>query len=138
MLTKLKEFLASFAPAQHPSNADIEREEARLDAERQSILNHAYGIVSRGNRAAGLAHIEEYITAASADVTEGIWFFNAMTRWEHSDAALAFGRDLIGRLLRAGMVPDAHKVLLQCEHLDARFLPRPEDQIPLAAAPTQP
>jgi len=137
MLNKLKEFLVSFAPAQQPSNADVELEEARLDAERRRILNHAYGIVSRGNRAAGLAHIEDYI-AAAADVAEGIWFFNEMTRWEHSDAALAFGRDLIGRLLRAGMVPDAHKVLLQCEHLDARFLPRPEDQIPLAAASTQP
>lgn len=138
MLNKLKEFLASFGPTQHPSDADIEQDEARLDAERQSALNHAYGFVSRGNRAAGLAHIEAYLAAASPDGAEGIWFFNAMTRWEHPDAALAFGRDLIGRLLRAGMVPDARKVLSQCEHLDARFLPRPEDQIPLATSSTQP
>ena len=52
---------------------------------------------------------------------------------EHPEAALAFGRDLIGKLLRAGFQAEARKVFLRCQRLDERFLPRPEDQIPLAA-----
>ncbi len=133
-MLKFREFLGFLRPARGPNAAGLEPEQARLQKERQSILNHAYGFISRGNRAAGVRHIEEYLGSETWDAATGIWFFDAMTGWEHPDAALAFGRDLIGRLLLGGFEGEARKVLLQCKLLDDGFLPRPQDQIPLAEA----
>ena len=134
-MLKLKNILGFLTAPRAPSAAELELERARRDSERKGVLSHAYGFISRGNRAGGIHHIESYLESESCHPLEGIWFFNAMTEWEHPDAALAFGQDLIGRLLRAGFEPEARKILLLCKQLDERFLPRPEDQIPLAAAP---
>ena len=135
-MLKLKNILGFLTSPRAPSAAELEVERARLDSERKGVLNHAYGFVSRGNRVGGILHIEKYLESESSHPTAGIWFFKEMLEWEHHDAALAFGRDLIGRLLRAGLPSEARKILLQCKQLDERFLPRPEDQIPLATTST--
>lgn len=132
-MRKLKNLLGLLTSPRAPSTEELELERARLDAERNGVLNHAYGFISRGNRAGGIRHIESYLESESSHPVEAVWFFNAMTEWEHPDAALAFGRELIGRLLREGFPTEARKILLRCKALDERFLPRPEDQIPLAA-----
>ena len=137
-MLKLENILSLFRLNRAPSEERLREDQELLDKERQGVLNHAYGFVSRGNRAAGIRHIEQYLEEGSWDAAAGIWFFDAMTEWEHPDAALAFGRDLIGRLLRGGYGPEARKVLLRCRSLDDRFLPRPEDQIPLSAETTRP
>ena len=136
-MLKLKNILDFLTSPRAPSAAELELERTRLDSERKGVLSHAYGFISRGNRAGGIHHIEKYLEESEGrHPTAGIWFFKEMTEWDHPDAALAFGRDLIGRLLRAGFAPEARKILLQCKQLDERFLPRPEDQIPLATTPT--
>ena len=132
-MLKLTNILGFLRPAREPSPEDLEAERARLEQEQRRVLNHAYGFISRGNRAGGIRHIQQYLETVASDATTGIWFFNAMTEWEHPEAALAFGRELIGQLLKAGYQLEARKILLQCKHLDGAFLPRPEDQIPLAA-----
>ena len=132
-MLKFKNILGLLTSSRVPSAEELELERTRLDNERKAVLNHAYGFISRGNRAGGIRHIESYLESESIQPTTGIWFFNAMREWEHPDAALAFGRELIGKLLRAGHTAEARKILLQCKALDQRFLPRPEDQIPLAA-----
>lgn len=137
LMLKFKNILRSLISSPVPSTEDPELERARLDSERKAVLNHAYGFISRGNRAGGIRHIESYLESEASHPAAGIWFFNAMRDWEHPDAALAFGRELIGRLLRAGHMEEARKILLQCKTLDERFLPRPEDQIPLAATPPE-
>ena len=132
-MLKLNRIFGLLRLAREPSPEELEAERARLENVQRSVLNHAYGFISRGNRAGGIRHIQRYLETEASDTTAGIWFFNAMTEWEHPDAALAFGRELIGQLLRDGFHAEARKILLLCKHLDEGFLPRPEDQIPLAA-----
>ena len=117
---------------------DAEQLDAELTRERTKALNHAYGFVSRGNRAGGLRHIyrwienEIYIDAAYR------WFFEQMLKWESTEAALVFAQTYLSRLLKQRREKEALKLMNRCLFENKRFKPLPEDMgAALAAAERQ-
>jgi hypothetical protein len=77
------------------------RESARVEQERHRVLDHAYGLASRGNVRGALAYLERYIETEVAEperLAVRAWVFNEMTRWDNPGPALDFGRDLVARL----------------------------------------
>lgn len=98
-----------------------------LDAERVRTLNHAYGFVSRQNRAGGLQHIYSWLAEDPRPADAWAWFFNEMLRWERSDAALFFGRRYLHRLLLVDEHVAAVKLILRCRLLDETWKPDPVD-----------
>jgi hypothetical protein len=101
---------------------------AVLFKEREKFASHAYGLVSRGNRAGGLAHIQSRIEG-EADWDEAChWFFNEMLKWENTDAALFFAQSYLHRLLQQQDDAQALKLLSQCFHFNPRFRPARDDR----------
>lgn len=96
--------------------------------ERQKIANHAYGFVSRGNRAGGLAHIQSRIDGEVDQDDARHWFFNEMLKWENPDAALFFAQSYLHRLLQQRDDAQALKLLSQCFHFNPRFKPARDDR----------
>ena len=111
-----------------PLAASAVQSRAELIEERQAIISHAYGFVSRGNRAGGLAHIQSQIDR-EYDLDEAShWFFNEMLKWENSDAALFFAQRHLHRLLQQSREAAALKILSQCFHANPKFKPAAEDR----------
>ncbi len=99
-----------------------------LDKERQKVANHAYGFVSRNNRAGGLAHINQWIEKeADADAAYA-WFFREMLTWENNSAALFFAQECLSRLIHDEQEVVALKLAARCVHEDPRWRPRLEDR----------
>lgn len=101
---------------------------------RQGVADHAYALISRGNRDSGFAHIHAFIDNLEYLGTKGDmfeWFFQQMLRWEDKAPALFFARDYLGLLVQAGESTRALKVLSRCLYEDSRFRPRPEDRASL-------
>ena len=96
--------------------------------ERQAVANHAYGFISRGNRAGGLKHVQDHIDRESDVDGAYQWFFDEMMHWEASDAALYFAQPYLSRLLRMDQEAMAVKVLLRCLHRNAQFVPLEQDR----------
>ncbi|MDX1498342.1 MAG: hypothetical protein R3176_00495 [Woeseiaceae bacterium] len=105
---------------------------AGLVRDREKVLGHAYGIVSRGNRAGGLAHVTAWLEAVD-DPAAWDWFIDRMTGWEDPDAGLMLAQKRLGLLLREGRDTAAVKLMLRCRLVDAGFRPLPGDR-PLALA----
>ena len=110
---------------------DLERERHLLN--RTAVLNHAYGIVSRGNREQGLQHIFDVLAEDPYDDAGWAWFFDAMMQWENPEAALAFAQRYVHELLRSGENVKAVKLMMRCRLVNPAFRPLPED-LELAAA----
>ncbi len=109
------------------STADDEKQ-ARLSVlERQAALNHAYALLSRGNREGGFAHLDAHADNTSEPLLTQYDFFNAMLRWDLADVPLFYAQSLLPALLDAGQHAMAMKVLVQCLHRNERFRPRAED-----------
>jgi hypothetical protein len=115
-----------------------EQLDAELTRDRTKALNHAYGFVSRGNRAGGLQYLyrwienEVYIDAAYR------WFFEQMLKWESTEAALVFAQTYLSRLLKQRREIEALKLMNRCLFENKRFKPLPEDMgAALAAAERQ-
>jgi hypothetical protein len=99
-----------------------------LEEERQTVANHAYGFISRGNRAGGFAHIRQWLEKET-DADEACeWFFQEMLKWENTDPALFFAQEYLGRLLRWKMQNEALKLVVRCLHENERWRPRQEDR----------
>jgi len=99
-----------------------------LDKERQKVVNHAYGFISRNNRAGGLAHINQWIAEeADADAAYA-WFFREMLTWENSTAALFFAQEYLSRLIHDEQEVAALKLAARCLHEDPRWKPQLEDR----------
>lgn len=98
-----------------------------LVGERQGVVSHAYGFVSRGNRAGGIAHIQTYIDGEQDQNEACGWFFNEMLKWENSDAALFFAQTYMHRLLLQQNEAAVLKLLSQCLHANVQFRPGAED-----------
>lgn len=113
-------------PAALPATASQSREV--LLGERQGVVSHAYGFVSRGNRAGGLQHIQSHIDGEYDQDEACQWFFNEMLKWENSDAALFFGQSYLHRLLLQQNESAALKLLWQCFHANEQFRPATEDR----------
>lgn len=100
---------------------------------RTAALNHAYAMVSRGNRTGGLEHLFSEINDDPDSDNAWFWYFDRLMRWERNDAALAFAQHYLRHLLRNGDAVGAVKLMMRCRLLNAEFKPMPED-IPQAIA----
>lgn len=114
-----------------PLSASDEQVAADLDAERTRVLNHAYGFVSRDNRAGGLQHVYAWLAEDPLPADGWAWFFNQMLRWERNDAALFFGQRYLHRLLLVDEHVAAVKLIMRCRMLDETWKP---DSVDLEAA----
>jgi hypothetical protein len=95
--------------------------------ERTSALNHAYGFISRDNRAGGFRHIEDWLRKDPDPATAWGWFFDQMMRWEMKYPALLFGQSYLSQLLNDGDDVAAVKVMMRCRLEDPGFLPLADD-----------
>ena len=116
-----------------PAGIDEETERDRQLLHRTAVLNHAYGIVSRGNRAQGLEHIYKTLADDPDDAAGWAWFFENMMRWENPEAALAFAQQYVHELLGYGENVKAVKIMMRCRMVNPAFKPLFED-LELAAA----
>lgn len=116
------------------ASVDQEAERDRHLLDRTIVLNHAYGIVSRGNRAQGLEHIYKALADDANDEAGWAWFFENMLRWENPEAALVFAQQYVHELLGYGETVKAVKVMMRCRILNPAFRPLPEDMELAAAA----
>jgi len=101
---------------------------ADLVKERQRVANHAYGFVSRNNRAGGLAHINQWIDKETDTDAAYAWFFQEMLTWESSTAALFFAQQYLRHLLHGEQEGAALKLAARCLHQDPRWKPQHEDR----------
>ena len=111
--------------------ATDEEVQGNLEAARSTVLGHAYGIISRGNRDKGLDHITEWIADDRDPEAAWAWFFNKMLGWENQEHALFFGQHYIHDLLQYGETIPALKIIMRCRLIDERFKPLMED-VPIA------
>lgn len=107
-----------------PDKADVD---AGLLKERSSVLNHAYGFVSRDNRAGGFKHIESWLQRDPDPESAWPWFFDQMLRWEIKHPALLFGQSYLHVLLNDGDDVTAVKVMMRCRHENDAFVPLADD-----------
>ena len=107
-----------------PDQADVD---ANLLKERTSVLNHAYGFVSRDNRAGGFKHIESWLQRDPDPESAWAWFFDQMLRWEIEYPALVFAQSYLNRLLHDGDDVTAVKVMMRCRHENDAFVPLADD-----------
>lgn len=118
-----------------PAEPDAKQLSEDLEKQRIKVLNHAYGFVSRGNRAGGLQHIHAWLAEDPQPATGWPWFVNQMLRWEVNEAALPFAQQYLGRLLHNGEQVAAMKLLMRCRLVNEAFRPLPEDcELALEAA----
>ena len=114
-------------------------DDARAEAtenQRNAVLGHAYGFISRGNRDGGFKHITDAIDAEIDTVGAWAWYFDSMMRWEQKEHALFFAQRYIHDMLRHGEAIPALKVILRCRLVDEHFRPLRED-IPAAIEAAQ-
>lgn len=116
-----------------PVSIDEEVDRDRHLLKRTMVLNHAYAIISRGNRQQGLEHIYKVLADDPDDEAGWAWFFENMLRWENPEAAFAFAQQYVHELLRYGENVKAVKVMLRCRMINPAFKPLFED-LELAAA----
>jgi len=98
---------------------------------RTAVLNHAYGLISRGNREKGLAHLYRELADDPDSATGWFWYYDRMMRWERNNAGLVFAQQYLHHLLQDGENVAAVKVMLRCRLVNAAFKPLADD-IPLA------
>lgn len=115
-------------PAVAPQSA-LAREvlDAQTLKQRKNALDHAYGIISRGNRAGGFAVLNDYAATEPRRVAVEAWFFHAMLEWNLGDVPLYYAQRLLGDLLDAGEETAAMKVCLRCLQQNPAFRPDLDD-----------
>lgn len=104
---------------------------------RTAVLNHAYGIISRGDREKGLQHIYAALAEDGDEDAGWAWFFKNLLQWENPEAALVFAQRYLHELLRNGETVKAVKLMLRCRCINPAFKPLPEDMEIAAAAAEQ-
>jgi len=114
-----------FTDVDLPEPAEIEEEKRQrgLARKRTQVLNHAYGLVSRGNRDGGLEHIYQWLASDPEPDEAWPWCFEQMLRWEDSYPGLLLAQQYLGRLLEAGEQVGAVKLMLRCRLIDETFRP---------------
>ncbi len=116
--------------AAEPCEEDIREQQLMA---RNAALNHAYGMVSRGNRAGGLEHLYSELDVDPDNAASFAWYFGRIMQWENKDAALVFAQQYLHYLLHDGDNIAAVKVMLRCRLINDAFKPQADD-IPLALA----
>lgn len=105
-----------------------DKEVEQLRKERTVVLNHAYGFISRDNRAGGFKHIRDWIEQDPDPDDAWSWFFDQMMLWEIKDPAQLFAQEYLTRLLHDGDCHKAVKVITRCRHVNESFLPLVDDR----------
>jgi len=98
-----------------------------LEKARTEVLTHAYGFVSRGNRAGGFKHITDWIVKEPDVAATWAWFFDRMMGWEQNEHALFFAQLYIHDMLQHGEKIPALKVIMRCRLVNEQFRPLRED-----------
>ena len=111
-----------------PLEADEQQIDAALTRQRTEVLGHAYGFISRGNRAGGLKHIRDWLDDDPQPDTAWPWFMEQMLRWEIKEPALVFGQQYLRRLLERQDALTAVKLMLRCRLENEAFMPLPDDR----------
>jgi len=109
----------------------IERDEQTIagdiEMSRTFALSHAYGFISRDNRAGGFNHIMDAIKSDPDAAGAWGWYFNRMLGWENKQHALFFGQHHVADMLDHGEDIPALKAIMRCRLIDETFKPFPED-----------
>lgn len=92
-------------------------------SDRKRVLNHAYGLMSRGNRDGGLEHIYASLRDDPDPDAAWRWYLEQMLRWEDPYPGLLLAQQYLGRLLGHRDQVAAVKLMLRCRHIDKRFRP---------------
>jgi hypothetical protein len=100
----------------------------RRVADRRGVLTHAYGFISRDNRAGGMAHVRHALGEESYSDDAWHWYFAEMLKWESKDAALTLGQEYLKQLLHEQRDVEAVKLMSRCLLEDERFRPLPDDR----------
>lgn len=111
-----------------PVQASEEMRDEATERERTRILGHAYALLSRGNRAGGLEHIQTFVNGSASPAEEYRWFFDSMMRWEQPEHGLWFGQRYLSHLLAEGESQAALKLISRCLYVNPAFKPLPEDR----------
>jgi len=111
-----------------PVEPEREAVDENLQRERTGVLNHAYGFISRDNRAGGFEHIRNWLERDPEPDTAWLWFFDQMMRWEMKEPALVFAQTYLSRLLHDGDYFAAVKIMTRCRHVNEAFRPLPDDR----------
>ncbi len=90
-------------------------------------LNHAYGFISRDNRAGGFKHIFEQIEKDPDPVAAWAWYFQHMLAWENQDHALFFAQHYLHDMLHYGERVAAVKLIQRCRLVDESWKPQRDD-----------
>ena len=118
-----------------PVEPDQEVLDANLLQERTGVLNHAYGFISRGNRAGGFKHIRDWLETDPDPDGAWAWFLEQMLAWENPEPAQVYAQTYLSRLLQDRHYTAAVKLMMRCRLLNDAFGPRSEDrEIAIAAA----
>ena len=111
-----------------PAEPDQETLGENLQQERTAVLNHAYGFISRGNRAGGFKHIRDWLQQDPEPDDAWAWFFDQMIRWEIKEPALVFAQTYLTRLLHDKEYVAAVKVMTRCRYANQSFRPLADDR----------
>jgi hypothetical protein len=116
-----------------PEHLRAEEFTAQRALVRDATLNHAYGLISRGNRSAGLEHVYAELARDPDPAGGWYWYFDRLMRWENNTAGLAFAQQYTHELLQNGDCVAAVKVMLRCQRVNPAFKPHADD-LPEAVA----
>ena len=108
--------------------SDQETLDENLLKERTTVLNHAYGFISRDNRAGGLQHIHNWMQRDPEPDSTWQWFFEQMLLWEIKEPALVFAQSYLSRLLQDEEYVMAVKLMMRCRLINEAFKPLPDDK----------
>lgn len=100
---------------------------ARTDSRRTGVLNHAYGMASRGNVSGGVRHLLDDIHGDSDPLVSYRWYFRHIQNWNSPLATSRLGGQFVSFLLDREMGQEAIKVIVMCRHANPAFeLPAPD------------
>jgi len=111
-----------------PLEASEEEVAGDLEKERQKIASHAYGIISRGNREGGFAHIQQWVQSEPDVDAACEWFFRQLMTWEIKDAALFYAQIYFAHLLHHDNDIKALKLISICLQEQPNWKPLPQDR----------
>ncbi len=94
---------------------------------RVAALGHAYGFISRDNRAGGFDHIMDEIKRDPDPARAWAWYFDQMMGWENKQHAMFFAQHYVADMLAHGEEIPALKAIMRCRLIDAAFRPFPDD-----------
>lgn len=101
---------------------------AEIEAQRSSVLAHAYALISRGNRNGGFDHVFEWLKTDPQIPAAWAWFFERMLGWENQQHALFFAQHYVHDMLQHGDDIPALKTIMRCHLIDNSFKPLPGDR----------